>query len=143
MVVLLDIKEVQFGKALDLMQTATTKCFDSIITITTGDYFTKDSDVVVSHQEFPRKPGMTREELIRNFMQILLKMFPRVFSNIIKNQSIVMVSNPMGYHDISFIKIYWSKSKKVIGMGLALDSSRFKTYSISLLNKPIEVMDYY
>ena len=65
-VVLLDIKDgFAEGKALDLMQTATTKDFDSIITGTTGDYsLTKDSDVVVSTSGIPRKPGMTREELI-------------------------------------------------------------------------------
>ena len=65
-VVLLDIKEgFAEGKALDLMQTATTKGFESIITGTTGDYsLTKDSDVVVITSGIPRKPGMTREELI-------------------------------------------------------------------------------
>ena len=65
-VVLLDIKDgFAEGKALDLMQTATTKGFDSIITGTTGDYsLTKDSDVVVITSGIHRKPGMTREELI-------------------------------------------------------------------------------
>ena len=60
-VVLLDIKDgFAEGKALDLMQTATTKDFDSIITGTTGDYsLTKDSDVVVITSGIPRKPGMT------------------------------------------------------------------------------------
>ena len=65
-IVLLDIKEgFAEGKALDLMQTSSTKGFDSVITGTTGDYsLTEGSDVVVITSGIPRKPGMTREELI-------------------------------------------------------------------------------
>ena len=95
-VVLLDIKDgFAEGKALDLMQTATTKGFDSIITGTTADYsLTKDSDVVVITSGIPRKPGMTREELIG----INANIVKDVSSSILKYNKepiIVMVSNPM------------------------------------------------
>ena len=141
-VVLLDIKEgFAEGKALDLMQTATTKGFDSIITGTTGDYsLTKDSDVVVITSGIPRKPGMTREELIG----INANIVKDVSSSILKYNKepiIVMVSNPMDTMTYLSLKSTGLNPKKVIGMGGALDSSRFKTYLSLALNKPQKGLD--
>ena len=137
-IVLLDIKEgFAEGKALDLMQTSSTKGFDSQIIGTTGDYsFTKDSDVVVITSGIPRKPGMTREELIG----INANIVKDVTSNILKyssNPIIVMVSNPMDTMTYLALKSTGLDSKRVIGMGGALDSSRFKTY-ISLSSKKLQ-----
>ena len=136
-VVLLDIKQgVAEGKALDMMQTSTTLGFDTEIVGTTNDYTkTKNSDVVVITSGIPRKPGMTRDELIG----INAGIVSSVSENILKyspNTIIVVVSNPMDTMTyLTFKKTGLSKSR-IIGMGGALDSSRFKTYLSMALNKP-------
>ena len=136
-IVLLDIKEgFAEGKALDIMQTSTTRGFDTIIKGTTGDYSkTKNSDVVVITSGIPRKPGMSRSELIG----INAKIVKTVTSNILehsKNPIIVVVSNPMDTMTYLTIKTSGLDKRRIIGMGGALDSSRFKTYISKALNKP-------
>ena len=136
-VVLLDIKEgLSEGKALDLTQTSSTLGFDTVIKGVTNDYkSTKDSDVVVITSGIPRKPGMTREELIdinagivNTVTESILKFSPKAI--------IVVVSNPMDTMTYLALKSNRLDKKKVIGMGGALDSSRFKTYLSKALNKP-------
>ncbi len=136
-VVLLDIKEgFAEGKALDLLQTATTLGFNSRITGVTNDYSaTKDSDVVVITSGVPRKPGMTREELIG----INAGIVQFVSSSILEhspNTIIVVVSNPMDTMTYLTLKATGLPKNRVIGMGGALDSSRFKTYLSLALDKP-------
>ena len=136
-VVLLDIKDgYAEGKALDIMQTSTTRGFDTIVSGTTGDYSkTKDSDVVVITSGMPRKPGMSRSELIG----INAKIVQSVTSSVLeysKNPVIVVVSNPMDTMTYLTIKSCGLDKKRIIGMGGALDSSRFKTYISKALNKP-------
>ena len=136
-VVLLDIKDgFAEGKALDLMQTATTLGFNSRLTGVTNDYSaTKDSDVVVITSGVPRKPGMTREELIG----INAGIVQSVASSILEhspNTVIVVVSNPMDTMTYLTLKATGLPKKRVIGMGGALDSSRFKTYLSLALDKP-------
>jgi malate dehydrogenase len=136
-VVLLDIKEgFAEGKALDLMQTATTLGFNSRITGVTNDYSaTKDSDVVVITSGVPRKPGMTREELIG----INAGIVQSVASSILEhspNTVIVVVSNPMDTMTYLTLKATGLPKNRVIGMGGALDSSRFKTYLSLALDSP-------
>ena len=136
-VVLLDIKEgFAEGKALDLMQTATTLGFNSRITGVTNDYSaTKDSDVVVITSGVPRKPGMTREELIG----INAGIVQLVASSILEhspNTVMVVVSNPMDTMTYLTLKATGLPKNRVIGMGGALDSSRFKTYLSLALDKP-------
>ena len=136
-IILLDIKEgFAEGKALDIMQTSTTKGFDTIIKGTTGDYSkTKNSDVVVITSGIPRKPGMSRSELIG----INAKIVKTVTSNILehsKNPVIVVVSNPMDTMTYLTIKTSGLDKRRIIGMGGALDSSRFKTYISKALSKP-------
>jgi len=136
-IVLLDIKEgFAEGKALDLMQTASTKGFNSVITGTTADYsLTKGSDVVVITSGIPRKPGMTREELIG----INANIVKDVSKNILDyspNTIIVMVSNPMDTMTYLALKSTGLDPKRVIGMGGVLDSSRFKTYISLAIAKP-------
>ena len=136
-VVLLDIKEgFAEGKAMDLMQTATTLGFNSRITGVTNDYSaTKDSDVVVITSGVPRKPGMTREELIG----INAGIVQSVASSILEhspNTVIVVVSNPMDTMTYLTLKATGLPKNRVIGMGGALDSSRFKTYLSLALDKP-------
>ena len=141
-IVLLDIKEgFAEGKALDLMQTASTKGFNSVITGTTADYsLTKGSDVVVITSGIPRKPGMTREELIG----INANIVKDVSKNILDyspNTIIVMVSNPMDTMTYLALKSTGLDPKRVIGMGGALDSSRFKTYISLAIDKPQKNID--
>lgn len=136
-VVLLDIKQgVAEGKALDMMQTSTTLGFDTKIVGTTNDYTkTKNSDVVVITSGIPRKPGMTREELIG----INAGIVSSVSENILKyspNTIIVVVSNPMDTMTYLALKKTGLNKSRIIGMGGALDSSRFKTYLSMALNKP-------
>jgi malate dehydrogenase len=136
-VVLLDIKEgFAEGKALDMMQTATTLGFGTKIVGTTGDYsVTANSDVVVITSGIPRKPGMTREELIG----INASIVKDVSQNILKHSSdaiIVVVSNPMDTMTYLALNSTGLPKNRVIGMGGALDSSRFKTYLSLALGRP-------
>ncbi|MGY5848896.1 malate dehydrogenase [Salegentibacter sp. F14] len=126
-VVLLDIKEgYAEGKAMDLMQTATLNGFDTKITGTTGDYSkTANSDVAVITSGIPRKPGMTREELIG----INAGIVKEVASNLIKHSpdvTLIVVSNPMDTMTYLVHKSTNLPKNKIIGMGGALDSARFK-----------------
>lgn len=136
-VVLLDIKEgVAEGKALDLSQTATTLGFNTSITGVTNDYSaTAGSDVVVITSGVPRKPGMTREELIG----INAGIVQAVSSSILEHSPdtiIVVVSNPMDTMTYLALQSTGLPKNRIIGMGGALDSSRFKTYLSKALNKP-------
>ena len=136
-VVLLDIKDgFAEGKALDMMQTATTLGFGTKIAGTTGDYsVTANSDVVVITSGIPRKPGMTREELIG----INASIVKDVSQNILKHSSdaiIVVVSNPMDTMTYLALNSTGLPKNRVIGMGGALDSSRFKTYLSLALDRP-------
>jgi malate dehydrogenase len=136
-VVLLDIKEgVAEGKALDLSQTATTLGFNTSITGVTNDYSaTAGSDVVVITSGIPRKPGMTREELIG----INAGIVQAVSSSILEyspDTIIVVVSNPMDTMTYLALQSTGLPKNRIIGMGGALDSSRFKTYLSKALEKP-------
>ena len=136
-VVLLDIKEgFAEGKALDMMQTATTLGFNTKITGTTSDYAkTANSDVVVITSGVPRKPGMTREELIGINAGIVKSVADQVLTHS-PDTVIVVVSNPMDTMTYLTLKATGLPKNKVIGMGGALDSSRFKTYLSLALEKP-------
>lgn len=136
-VVLLDIKEgFAEGKALDMMQTATTLGFNTKIVGVTNDYSkSANSDVVVITSGIPRKPGMTREELIG----INAGIVQSVSENVLKhspNTIIVVVSNPMDTMTYLALKATGLPKNRIIGMGGALDSSRFKTYLSLALDKP-------
>ena len=128
-IILLDIKEgFAEGKALDLTQTTSTLGFKSRVTGVTNDYSkTSDSDVVVITSGIPRKPGMTREELIG----INAGIVKSVSENLLKhspNAIIIVVSNPMDTMTYLVNKSFNIPKNRIIGMGGILDSSRFKTY---------------
>ena len=137
-VVLLDIKEgFAEGKALDLYQTATTLGFNTSIKGVTNDYSaTSGSDVVVITSGVPRKPGMTREELIGINAGIVQKVSESILINS-PNAIIVVVSNPMDTMTYLALKSTGLPKNRIIGMGGALDSSRFKTYLSLALDKPV------
>jgi malate dehydrogenase len=127
--VILDIKEgVAEGKAMDLMQTATLLGFDTRITGSTNDYSkTAGTDVAVITSGIPRKPGMTREELIG----INAGIVKSVTENILKyspDAIIIVISNPMDTMTYLALKSSGLPKNRIIGMGGILDSSRFKYY---------------
>lgn len=133
-VVLLDIKEgVSEGKAMDIMQTANILDLETRLIGVTNDYeATAGSDVVVITSGIPRKPGMTREELIgvnagivKSVTESILKHSP--------NAIIICVSNPMDTMTYLIHKTSGLPKNRIIGMGGALDSARFKYFlSIAL-----------
>lgn len=128
-IIMLDVKEgVSEGKAMDMNQTVQLLGFDSRIKGVTNDYAaTANSDVVVITSGIPRKPGMTREELIGVNAGIVKS----VAENILKyspNTILVIVSNPMDTMNYLAAKVTGLPKNCVIGMGGALDSSRFKYF---------------
>lgn len=136
-VVLLDIKEgFAEGKALDIMQCATNTGFNTKVSGVTNDYSkTANSHVVVVTSGIPRKPGMTREELIginagivKSVVENVLKYSPEAI--------ILVVSNPMDTMTYLALKSLGIPKNRLIGMGGALDSSRFRTYLSLALDKP-------
>jgi malate dehydrogenase len=134
-IVLLDIKEgFAEGKALDIWQTAPINLYDSRTTGSTNDYSkTADSDVVVITSGLPRKPGMSRDDLIATNAGIV----KTVTENIAKyspNAIIIIVSNPL---DVMTYCAYLSAkfdSKKVFGMAGVLDTSRYRAFLATELN---------
>ena len=134
-VVLLDIKEgFAEGKALDMFQTAAILGWDTKLTGVTNDYSkTANSDVVVITSGLPRKPGMTREELIGVNAGIVKS----VVDNILKYSPeaiFVIVSNPMDTMTYLALKASGLPKNRIIGMGGALDSARFKCYLSLAMN---------
>ncbi|MDA7558469.1 malate dehydrogenase [Flavobacteriaceae bacterium] len=141
-VVLLDIKEgYAEGKAMDLMQTASLNSFDTKITGSTNDYEkTANSDICVITSGIPRKPGMTREELIG----INAGIVKTVSASLIQhspNTIIIVVSNPMDTMTYLVHKSTNLPKNRIIGMGGALDSARFKYRLAEALESPISDVD--
>lgn len=141
-VVLIDIKEgFAEGKAMDLMQTASLNSFDTKITGTTNDYSkTAGSHVAVITSGIPRKPGMTREELIstnagivKSVAESLIQHSPDVI--------IIVVSNPMDTMTYLAHKALGLPKHRIIGMGGALDSARFKYRLSEALDCPASDVD--
>ena len=128
-VVLIDIKEgFAEGKAMDIMQTAQLMGFDTVVTGVTNDYSkTANSDVVVITSGLPRKPGMTREELI-GVNAGIVKSVAKSILEYSPNAILVVVSNPMDPMAYLALKSLGLPKNRVIGMGGALDSSRFKYF---------------
>ena len=141
-VVLIDIKEgFAEGKAMDLMQTASLNGFDTRIVGVTNDYSkTAGSDVAVITSGIPRKPGMTREELIgtnANIVKSVVEQLVKYSPNVI----VIVVSNPMDTMAYLVHKATKLPKNHIIGMGGALDRARFKYRLAEALNSPISDVD--
>ena len=141
-VVLLDIKEgFAEGKAMDLMQTASLNGFDTKVVGTTNDYGkTANSDICVITSGLARKPGMTRAELLG----INAGIVKSVTSNLVQhspNTIIIVVSNPMDTMTYLVHKTTDLPKNRIIGMGGALDSARFKYRLAQALEAPISDVD--
>jgi malate dehydrogenase len=141
-VVLLDIKEgYAEGKAMDLMQCASLNGFDTKVTGSTNDYVkTAGSHVCVITSGIPRKPGMTREELIG----INAGIVKTVSENLVKHSPetvLIVVSNPMDTMTYLAHQVTGLPKNRIIGMGGALDSARFKYRLAEALEAPISDVD--
>lgn len=141
-VVILDIKEgYAEGKAMDLMQCASLNGFDTKITGSTNDYTkTAGSDICVITSGIPRKPGMTREELIG----INAGIVKTVSTSLVEhspNTILIVVSNPMDTMTYLAHKVTGLPKHRIIGMGGALDSARFKYRLAEALEAPISDVD--
>jgi len=141
-VVLVDIKEnFAEGKAMDLMQTASLNGFDTTIKGSTNDYSkTAGSNIAVITSGIPRKPGMTREELIginagivKSVSEQLIKHSPDVI--------LIIVSNPMDTMTYLTHKTLGISKNRIIGMGGALDSARFKYRLAEAMECPASDID--
>ena len=135
-IVLIDIKEgVSEGKAMDMMQSAHALGYDTTVRGVTNDYAaTAGSDVVVVTSGLPRKPGMTREELVG----VNAKIVKSVVGEALKhspNAIFIIISNPMDAMTYLTLKATGLPRNRVIGMGGMLDSSRFRYYLSEALNK--------
>jgi malate dehydrogenase len=141
-VVLLDIKEgYAEGKAMDLMQTASLNGFDTRIVGSTNDYTkTANSDICVITSGIPRKPGMTREELIGINAGIVKTVSTSLVAHS-PNTILIVVSNPMDTMTYLAHKVTGLPKNRIIGMGGALDSARFKYRLAEALAAPISDVD--
>jgi malate dehydrogenase len=140
-IVLLDIREgFAEGKAMDMNQTSSLHGFHSKVIGVTNDYkATAGSKVIVVTSGLPRKPGMTREELIGTNAGIVKS----VVSQAIKESPdavIVVISNPMDTMTYLAVKESGLPKNRIIGMGGILDSSRFKYYLSEAMNCPVSDM---
>ena len=141
-IILLDIKEgFAEGKALDIWQTSPINMYDSRTIGSTNDYaMTKDSDVVVITSGLPRKPGMSRDDLIATNAGIV----KTVSSNLLEHSPdtiLIVVSNPMDTMTYLAHKVTGLPKHKIIGMGGALDSARFKFRLAEAIGAPISDVD--
>ncbi|HMR46363.1 MAG TPA: malate dehydrogenase [Bacteroidia bacterium] len=134
-VVLLDIKEgTAEGKSLDMWQTAPINLYDTRIKGSTNDYAaTAGSDVVVITSGLPRKPGMSRDDLIATNAGIVRS----VTENIVKhspNTIIIVVSNPLDVMTYCAYLTSGFDSKRVFGMAGILDTARYRAFLAEALN---------
>jgi malate dehydrogenase len=141
-IVLLDIKEgISEGKAIDMMQTVTLLDIDTKVIGCTNDYaHTANSDVVVITSGLPRKPGMTREELIGVNAGIVKTVADNILAHS-PNAIIIIISNPMDTMTYLTLKATGLPKNRVIGMGGTLDSSRFRYYLSTALGANAREVD--
>lgn len=141
-VVLIDIKEgFAEGKVLDILQTETLLDFDTKLTGVTADYSaTAGSDVVVVTSGIPRKPGMTREDLIGTNAGIVTEVVEKALKHS-PNAIVLIVSNPMDTMTYLACKLSGLPRNRVFGMGGALDGARFKYYLSKALDANINEIE--
>jgi len=138
-VVLIDILEgVPAGKALDLAESAPIECHDSEIIGVTNDYsYARDSDIVVITAGIPRKPGMSRDDLLSTNAGIMKSVVTEL-ATVAPETILIIVSNPLdAMCHVAFETSGFDK-KRVIGMAGVLDSARFRTFIARELNVSVE-----
>ena len=134
-VIIVDVKEgITQGKALDIWQASAIQSFDTRVEGVSNDYSaTKDSDVVVITAGLPRKPGMSRDDLIKTNAVIVKE----VTENVVKyspDAILVIVSNPLDVMTYAAFLASGKESSKVFGMAGLLDTARYKSFIAKELN---------
>ena len=137
-VVMVDIVDgVPQGKALDMAQAGPVEMFDAKLTGSIGYEETADSDVVIITSGSPRKPGMTREDLLNTNAQIVAS----VAGNVVKHSPetvIVMLTNPLDIMTYHAWKVSGFPAERVVGQAGILDSARFRTFISMELDVSVE-----
>ena len=137
-IVLVDIVEgMPQGKALDLMEARPVERFDATITGTNGYEETADSDLVIITSGLPRKPGMSREDLLQKNKEIVSSVTKSVVANS-PNSIIIIVSNPLDTMSYVAKVVSGFPKNRVMGMAGILDSARFKVFIAMELNVSVE-----
>ena len=138
-VVLIDVLDgVPAGKALDLMEAAPVEKHDSKVTGVTGDYSAaKDSDIVIITAGIPRKPGMSRDDLLNTNMGIMKSVVTEI-AKVAPNSILIIVSNPLDAMCHVALDASSFPKERVIGMAGVLDSARFRTFIAMELNVSVE-----
>jgi malate dehydrogenase len=115
------------GKALDILQSGPVLGFDSLVTGTNDYNDTTNSDIVVITSGFPRKPGMTRDDLVKKNQEVI----SQVTEQVVKyspNSIIIMVTNPLDAMAQLALKISGFPRERIMGMAGVLDTARFRTF---------------
>src|SRR6266478_9231846 len=137
-VVLIDIIEgVPQGKALDLAESGPIEGYDSRLTGTNNYKDTANSDIVVITAGIPRKPGMSRDDLLKTNYEIV----KGVTEQVVKNSPkciIIVVSNPLDAMVQTAYRVSGFPKERVIGMAGVLDSARFRTFIAMELNVSVQ-----
>jgi len=137
-IVLVDIVEgMPQGKALDLMEARPVEGFDATITGTNGYEETTDSDLVIITSGLPRKPGMSREDLLQKNKEIVSSVTKSVVAKS-PNSIIIIVSNPLDTMSYVAKVVSGFPKNRVMGMAGILDSARFKVFIAMELNVSVE-----
>src|SRR5689334_13245048 len=130
------------GKALDLMQAAPVLGYDSLVTGTNNYADTANSDIVVITSGFPRKPGMSRDDLVRKNQEIVAQVTEQVVKYS-PNTIIIMVTNPLDAMAQLALHVSGFSRERVIGMAGVLDTSRFRTFIAQELNASVRDVQAY
>jgi malate dehydrogenase len=142
-VVLVDIDHptlgdgVPKGKALDLLQTGPVEGFDGLVTGTTDYAATANSDVVIITAGFPRKPGMSRDDLLLANYQVVKSSTEKAIA-VSPNAIIIVVTNPLDAMAQVALMVSKFPKNRVIGMAGVLDSARFRTFIAQELNVSVD-----
>jgi malate dehydrogenase len=137
-VVLFDIEEgTAKGKALDIAQSSSVDGFNVNIKGTSNYEDTKDSDVIIITAGVPRKPGMTRDDLLGINLKII-KQVAEGIKNTSPNAFVICITNPLDVIVMALQKYSGLPKKKIVGMAGILDTSRFKYFLSQELNIPVK-----
>lgn len=115
------------GKALDILEAGPVLGYDTLVTGTNDYADTADSDIVVITSGFPRKPGMSRDDLLKKNQEIITEVTQQVVKHS-PNSIIIMVSNPLDAMAQLALKISGFPRERLIGMAGVLDTARFRTF---------------
>ncbi|HMH10030.1 MAG TPA: malate dehydrogenase, partial [Candidatus Nitrosopolaris rasttigaisensis] len=130
------------GKALDMLQAGPVLGYDSLITGTNDYVDTANSDIVVITSGFPRKPGMSRDDLVKKNQEIIAQVTEQVVKYS-PNSIIIMVTNPLDAMAQLALHVSHFPRERVIGMAGVLDTSRFRTFIAQELNVSVRDVQAY